>query len=559
MVVFSLLPALAIALVLLNRNAEMIKTTSREVRLTATETVSVPLDLLIVDARQQLVAVGQALGDPSLDPAIKMGLARTLVSSSGTIDHAIIFDASGVYIDTIRHTDSTWKPDIENLPKEAMASAAASGLDLAGSLREERVRFMVPLQTPEKKITGYVVSDVPITRIQDLLVATTQDKFEEDTGELMLLNASGEILLGGAKEQKPDGVLKERAAELGVLEGVATSEEVARSSGPALVTFKPLKQAPWMVVASVPRAVAYAPLESLRFWVLVALGVVVVLGVAFSIVFARGITRPVDALMAQCRALARREFSKRVELDTRDELGVLANTLNESAVELAESEQELLRQERIRNDLGRYLPSELVEKVVEEDRQVIDLGGTHEQVTVLFADVVGFTALCQELTPEQSVAILNDLFTIITEIIFRHGGVVDKFIGDSVMAFWGAPQPNEDHALDACTAAEEIVSWLELGNVSWKEKYDVEIALAIGIHSGEAVVGNVGSSTRMTYTAIGDTVNLAARLESIARPNQILVTRATANLVDELFDLSYAGERQMPGHEEPIEIYEVNP
>ncbi len=125
MVVFSLLPALAIALVLLNRNAEMIKTTSREVRLTATETVSVPLDLLIVDARQQLVAVGQALGDPSLDPAIKMGLARTLVSSSGTIDHAIIFDASGVYIDTIRHTDSTWKPDIENLPKEAMASAAA--------------------------------------------------------------------------------------------------------------------------------------------------------------------------------------------------------------------------------------------------------------------------------------------------------------------------------------------------------------------------------------------------------------------------------------------------
>lgn len=556
MVLFTLVPALTIALVLLNRNAEMIKTTSREVRLAATETVSVPLDLLVVDARQQLVAVGQALGDPTLSGELKMGLARTLVSSSHTIDHALIFDASGVYIDTIRRQELTWKPSTQPLSKDAMASSLALGAYVSSSLIEDRARVIVPLRTPEQEITGYVVSDVPIARMEDLLKATAAQKFAGEAGELFILSAGGNLLLSGS--DNPTAVeisLGARAQELAKLPGVATSEEV----GTSLVTFKPLEHAPWIVVANVPRAVAYAPLESLRMWVLVALALVVLLGVGFSIGFARGITRPINELMVQCRAIARREFTRRVEITSKDELGVLAATLNDSASELAASEHELLRQERIRHDLGRYLPHELVERVINKDDQVIDMVGSSEQVTVMFADVVGFTALCQSLTPEQSVTILNDLFTIITEIIFRHGGVVDKFIGDSVMAFWGAPQKNEEHAVDACSAAEEIISWLELGNVSWKEKFGVEIALAIGIHSGEAIVGNVGSSTRMTYTAIGDTVNLAARLESIARPNQILVTRHTANLVDELFELSYAGERQMPGYDEPLEIYEVTP
>src|SRR5690606_18474437 len=116
---------------------------------------------------------------------------------------------------------------------------------------------------------------------------------------------------------------------------------------------------------------------------------------------------------------------------------------------------------------------------------------------------VQFTPLCERLPPDDVVALLNELFTIVTEIIFRHGGTVDKFIGDGIMAFWGAPAACDDHADRALAAADDILSWLEVGNDGWKERYGVELELAIGVNSGSPIIGNIGSSTRMEYTAIG--------------------------------------------------------
>ena len=571
-----MIPSVVLAIALLDRNAEMLKTSSREVRLTSTEALATSLDVLLLDAIEQLAGVAQALGNPDLDPAIKIGLVQTLVSSSGSIDHALVFDASGQHIDTIKHEGLTYAPDTATLPESMRQSLEKQGKFVSDDLvarevGEERVRMGVPLRSKAGDITGFILSDVPLASIKQKRALLVEEKFEGDALGLNLVNIEGQRLLRGDSESSAstalDPALVARARELAELKKVATSEEIVeRDASSALVTFKPLEQAPWLIVSRVPRSVAYAPLMTMRIAVLIALGLVLLLGVIIAILFSRQITRPINALMTQCRAIAQRRFAERVELDSSDELGVLARTLNDSARELEESEKELLRQERIRNDLGRYLPHELVERVVLNERKkgaeqdpFLSLEGREQEITVLFADVVGFTEICQHLTAQDTVTILNELFTILTEIIFRHGGVVDKFIGDSIMAFWGAPEPNAEHAIDACSAAEEILSWLELGNVAWKERYNIDIALAIGMHSGPAVVGNVGSNTRLAYTAIGDTVNLAARLESIARPNQILTSRETAALLDELFETHYAGERLMPGHEVPIQVYEVTP
>jgi class 3 adenylate cyclase len=156
------------------------------------------------------------------------------------------------------------------------------------------------------------------------------------------------------------------------------------------------------------------------------------------------------------------------------------------------------------------------------------------------------------------VALLNELFTILTEIVFRHGGTLDKFVGDCVMAMWGAPTPQDDHAARALAAAEDMMRWLEAGNASWEAKFGVKIELAIGIHSGEAIVGNVGSETRMEFTAIGDTVNVAARLEAIARPMQVLVTsEARAAAGPERFDLVDLGARALTGRAAPVHLWEL--
>jgi class 3 adenylate cyclase len=185
------------------------------------------------------------------------------------------------------------------------------------------------------------------------------------------------------------------------------------------------------------------------------------------------------------------------------------------------------------------------------------LGGERREISVLFADVVAFTPIADSLAAEETVGLLNELFTILTEIVFRYEGTVDKFIGDSVMAIWGAPQLQPDHAARAIAAAEDMMRWLEAGNQGWRRKFGVTVELAIGINSGHAVVGNVGSETRMQYTAIGDVVNVAARLESIARPQQILVTHATKVLAGDDFQYSSLGPRQLVGRRDPVKLFEV--
>jgi class 3 adenylate cyclase len=176
---------------------------------------------------------------------------------------------------------------------------------------------------------------------------------------------------------------------------------------------------------------------------------------------------------------------------------------------------------------------------------------------VLFADVVAFTPLAESRSAEEVVSLLNELFSILTEIVFRHGGTVDKFIGDCIMAIWGAPVAQPDHAQRALAAAEDMMRFLETANERFREVYGIEIRLGIGVNSGEAIVGNIGSDKRMEYTVIGDVVNVAARLESIAAPNQLLVSEATRRLAGVGFDLTLVGEKNLTGRKNATTVYQL--
>jgi class 3 adenylate cyclase len=268
------------------------------------------------------------------------------------------------------------------------------------------------------------------------------------------------------------------------------------------------------------------------------------------------LTAPLARLRAFAGELAARRFDQRITIARRDELGVLADAMSSAAEQLEASEARIARELAIRHDLGRYMPAEIVERIVARE-QDMQLGGRRQTITVMFMDVVAFTPLTEKLEPEQVVEILNHLFTISTEIVFRHAGIVDKFIGDSMMAIWGAPREQADHAMRAVDAADDILAWLELANQHFRERYQVSIRLAFGLNSGPCVVGNIGSETRMEYTAIGDVVNVAARLEAIARPQQILITRATAELLDARYDCVEVGIKQLSGRESAVEVLEV--
>ncbi len=205
---------------------------------------------------------------------------------------------------------------------------------------------------------------------------------------------------------------------------------------------------------------------------------------------------------------------------------------------------------------GRFLDPRVVADLVKSQRNLLDEGAKSREVTLMFSDIRGFTTLSESRTPEQVVAILNRYFTLQVDVVFRHGGTVDKFIGDCIMAFWGAPLPDEDQAKHAVAASLEMSSVLlefrkDLGDLA--EVFDV----GIGIHTGQAVVGFMGSENKLDYTAIGDAVNLASRIEGqtkgIAR---VLVSAATRERCGDAFDFVLRGTYKVKGRTEPVELYE---
>ncbi|OJT17482.1 hypothetical protein BO221_46095 [Archangium sp. Cb G35] len=320
-----------------------------------------------------------------------------------------------------------------------------------------------------------------------------------------------------------------------------------------------LSERGWAVAVYQPQSVVYASLSTMRRTILKVLVLSALVALVAGLLGARLLTWPIRDLMAATRALAERTFRGVGERVTRrgDELGALGRAFDSMALTLEAKEREVVTQTQVRAALSRYLSPDVVDLVVSNPDQ-LRLGGERREVTILFADVVGFTKLSESQPPETIVALLNELFTFATEIIQRRGGIIDKFIGDCVMAVWGSPQSHPDDALRAVQAAEDLRRWLDVGNRRWRARWGIEIQLAIGIHTGPAVAGNVGSEKRMEYTVIGDTVNVAARIESMAQPGQILVSEATRERIgDSGVELVPAGERQLHGRTAATRIFEV--
>ena len=189
--------------------------------------------------------------------------------------------------------------------------------------------------------------------------------------------------------------------------------------------------------------------------------------------------------------------------------------------------------------------------------QSIRFGGQRRPVTVLFADLVSFTTYAEQSEPEQVVAFLNELFTILTDIVFEMGGTVDKFIGDAIMVLFGATADLPDGPQRALNTAQRFHRAVKEHATAWAVKYNLNAQLSIGIHHGEVVVGNLGSTRRMEYTAIGDAINTAARLQSLARGGETLLSRAVAEYADPSIELALVGEKVLRGRRQPLTIYSL--
>ncbi|HTH18956.1 MAG TPA: adenylate/guanylate cyclase domain-containing protein [Candidatus Udaeobacter sp.] len=294
------------------------------------------------------------------------------------------------------------------------------------------------------------------------------------------------------------------------------------------------------------------------FWLTIAATTsTVLLGLAVAALVSNRLSRPMRSLASAMRDVQGGNLNIQLPVNSTDEVGRLTDSFNFFV-------QELRSKERMKQTFGKYIDPRILEQVLAESGEAAVASGRRE-MTVLFADLVGFTGLSERLTGLVMVTLLNRHFGLQALAVQEHKGVVDKFVGDSIVAFWGSPfVKTDEHAMLACRAAQAQLTALdtlrrELPDITGLRRDAPHIDLCIGICTGEVVVGNIGSENTRSYTVVGDSVNLAARLETANRVygTQILINETTAQAIASQFEMREVDTISVKGKTETTRIFEL--
>jgi adenylate cyclase len=226
-------------------------------------------------------------------------------------------------------------------------------------------------------------------------------------------------------------------------------------------------------------------------------------------------------------------------------------------IEQASLNEQIREEERMISRLERYHSPQIIEMILKGSQETKEniMEPKDLTVTIFFTDIIGFTPLSEHMPPREINLLLNQFFSRMTDIIFKYDGTLDKYIGDSLMAVFGAPMEKKDDPERAILAALEMKR--ELTAIMKKTEPEKKFDIRIGINTGRVVAGNIGSPNRMEYTVIGDPVNIASRLESIAEPNQILIGEETYKRVKQKFKIKKVGPKKVKGRTAEVMVYEV--
>lgn len=546
MLVVGIVPMLVLGLAVLRIQRESMSHVEKELELAIVDEAASNVNALVGRASDLATRTSAILTDESRDVDARMQAIRAEAARTPEVVSLAFFDPERRFVDAVVSHDTS-----EEIPPPAGNGVRV--LPTAGG--GAHVRFEHALDGGPGGFVVVTLGRSPLdARLRDLSLA----RFGAPD-RLYLVDERLRLVGGGAvgAEKRPpifDDLDLPTAAFASEL--LVTTEFT--DDGHAKVgTVRTLPSTRLAVVVERPADEAFAALAKSRRTFLWTLAVFAALAGLAGVVLARRTLGPVAVLLRLVDRYSRRDFAARSEVTSRDELETLGRSLEHMADELSASDDEIRRRAKVEADLARFLPSEVARSVADGSAS-LTLGGARKPVTVVFADVVAFTTFAERATPERSVAFLNELFTILSEIVFRHGGMVDKFIGDCIMAVFvdDAGRDGDDHVHRALLAAEDMHRFVESNAPRFQSEYDFDVRLGIGVATGEALVGNLGSEARMEYTAIGDVVNVAARLETLANAKQTLTTLDVTEACPD-FDFVSLGQHSLRGRVAPVEVFEV--
>lgn len=388
-----------------------------------------------------------------------------------------------------RHIESQWNLLVENeftdVPE--MVRAAESGIELyaAGIVRSEtELIFAI-------NDSGQVVMSTGPSELQPNEQEALQELLSRPAGDLLNFNLNG-------------------------IERVGMG-----------FSFAPFE---WFVLITEHRDVFYSQVDRITSQTAIILLVGIVVSALLLVLFVRYLTRPLTGVVAAMeRIISSNEFGERVDVEFNDEIGRLSHTFNIMISELERAYSKIKsyafdavlaqkKETKIRNIFQKYVPQDLIDKYFENPESM--LVGDNRVLSVLFSDIRSFTSISESMRPDDLVNSLNRYFSVMVDIIMDHNGIIDKYIGDAIMAFFGAPVHHDNDAVQSVRAGIAMVEGLEVFNEEQRRLGRPEFQIGIGINYGEVTVGNIGTDKKMDYTVIGDMVNLASRLEGLTKQYQ---------------------------------------
>jgi class 3 adenylate cyclase len=361
---------------------------------------------------------------------------------------------------------------------------------------------------------------------QSILLSDTEIIFALDNEGNLVMATSGLGLLAGEKVP----LLKMLAAEK---QGLQTAEIGGDKRIFQSFYFTPFN---WHILISEKEDVFFKDAKSIAVQTVISLAASAGLAVFLLILIARRLTNPLGRVAKGMeKIIESADFSSRVEAEYNDETGMLANTFNRMTEELDRAYSQIKRyafdavlagkkEERIRHIFQKYVPNDVIERFFASPEKM--LVGENRRLSILFSDIRSLTTISEGMNPGELVSSLNRYFSGQVDIIYNRNGIVDKYIGDAIMAFWGAPDKHEDDALQSVLSGLDMIEAVQKFNVNQKRLGKCEFKIGIGLNYGEVTVGNIGSERKMDYTVIGDAVNLASRMEGLTKTyhSEILIS-----------------------------------
>lgn len=561
------IPAVIVAGILLDINRGAVITAERLLQAGVTRELDRASSSLLRRAKDDTFQISTALAAAKED----VSNLRNLLGSRSAIV-AFRFVVPSANVNTLVRQVGT-EQDVPDLAVTHLRSLTSNGIGV--TLSQDGQVLVANRINADSEVEAYVVARVHAKELRTAIEESSQLSFARRMADAKDAPAAGaseaNILVINSELRavaaslalgfKPGASTKElevvRHFETELHPGVGKVTTIDTEAGPVVASFAGLTGVDWTVVVWRAEAEAYAVVRRMRFTGLLAVIGSLLVAILLGTLAAGVVTVPVLQMVKRTRALGSRRWDEAKPSSHRnDELGELSRSLETMADGLQAGEKQLASELELRSNLSRFMGKKLVDAVVKGDHSM-KLGGKRAEVSVLFADVVAFTPLAESREAEEVVALLNELFSVLSEIVFRHEGVVDKFIGDCIMGVWGAPVPQPDHRRRAMKAARDMMQFLESANETWAERFGVRIRIAIGLNSGDAIVGNIGSSKRMEYTVVGDVVNVASRLEGMATPGQVLMTDRSKEGLDGEFRFRFLGEKSVTGRSRAEQLYEL--